>query len=298
MSQATVAEFTAHGVVESHQSGEPFTGRFRLDRSSLTVRLDESTIRVDLSSIFDVQLGDPPLAVNDVFTGLTATIAYTHGFGHEVLFVGGTDDTMERFGHLLFKVLLNKTEAMARHPVSVDGHRTGTTPERGSIRIGTGSVEVRDIEMPVEISLDGVIDFTKTQRTLMGEERDIIVIEHIQNQARIVTELSITSPRRLYLLGRYLRLEYSKVRRELAAIDLSESGVDLLERIVEQGGEAPVKSLLGPHSDRSLELLNRLVDLGILAEATGSVHLTAKGWVLTTQFDNRHRTTRRDRVAP
>lgn len=284
MSRSNVAEFTAHGICDSHEAGEPFKGRFSLDRSELTVTIDDAMIRIDLSDIFDVQLGPPPIAVNDAFTTPTVTIGFHQDFGHEVLFVCEDEDTIERFGYLLYQVLLDETEVVCRHPAAIRDQPIETTPESGTIRVDRQAVRLTGIEMPVTIDLGRVIDFSKYSRELRGEQRETMLIKHIHNSTPVVTEIAVLSQRTLYLLGRYLRLEYSKVRREIFSLDLSERAIRVLTRIYQLGGDTSVKSLLTDASDSTMEILHKLRRCGVIAGNKGSVELTAKGWILVSDM--------------
>lgn len=263
------------------------------------VHLNDDTIRfegrdvvmnVDFSDIFDIRLGHPPLAVAGEFHSTTVTIGVREDLGEETAaqdyyFVNTDQAGIETFGEALYRTVLNGTEVAVRHPTEIGGRRTNSSFTIGTLHIADRSVGVTDIDVPFKVDIESIIDFTTSERELLGENRDVIEVTYVKNGRSIVFEVAVSLDRKHNILGRYLRLEYSKRVRELGSVDISPAETKALAVLYSMNGEAKLQTLLSGRSESSLSVLKFLQKRDLVEASEGYVRLTPEGWiVISTQF--------------
>jgi len=264
----------------------------RLEDSALALEGDHFEATIPIEEIFDVRLGPPPMSVAGQFNSKTLTIAVdSEGDfgerGRDVYFLSGNDSGVEQFGQLLFKTVLNGTEVAVRHPAEIGGRRTQSAFTIGELHLGDRTVGFSAIDMPFKVDIDSIINFSTDERDLLGETREIIKVQYVREGRSIVFEVALNPDRKRYLLGRYLRLEYSKVQRELGKIDLSPAETKALATLYTMHGKANLQTLLSGRSESSIKVLKLLQKRDLIEGGEGYVELTPKGWIMiTTRFDD------------
>lgn len=263
----------------------------RLQESTLTLGGDAYEAEIETEEIFDIRIGPPPMSVAGEFNSKTLTIAVEteRDFGErsrDVYFLSGNDSGVDHFGQLLFRTVLNGTEVAVRHPAEIGGRRTNAAFTIGELALGERNVGFSAIDVPFKVDIDSIIDFSTDERELLGERREIINVQYVRDGRSIVFEAALSPDRKRYLLGRYLRLEYSKLQRELANIDLSAPETKALATLYTMHGRAKLQTLLSGRSESSIKVLKLLQKRGLVNGEEGYVELTPKGWIMiTTRFD-------------
>lgn len=282
---SVLADFTARFVAESDDVETPTPGRLVLRRDQLVLAASEDEqLTVPLSSVFDVRTGTVP-QVFDPLPGTPVTIAIDRAGETEVILVAGDEATIQKFTTILFKTLLNGTNATLEHPAKLGG-RVLDTPARDSILgVEQGGLTFETSDGPVQIALDSVIDFARERRTVDGHQRPAVVVDHVRNGDTLTTVASTDSTRTLSVLGRYLRREYDAQMESLRDISLSEAETALLTTLYSTGDHGvSLASVLDIAPKRVKQLLQTLQKKGLIESHDGSPVLTSKGQIVVTQY--------------
>lgn len=257
-----------------------------LEDDSLRLEGQDYMAKLDIQSIFDLKLGPPPMSVAGRFSGTTLTIAVESEqdfgeTGRDIYFLSGREEgSLEQFGQLLYRSVLNGTEVAVRHPSEIGGRRTNSAFTIGELHLRDRSVGFTGTDVPFKVDIDSIIDFSRVERELLGEEREIIQVEYVKQGRSIVFEAALNPDRKRYLLGRYLRLEYSKVQRELGKIDLSPAETKALATLYTMNGKSKLQTLLSGRSESSIKVLKLLQQRDLVEGREGYVQLTPKGWIM------------------
>ncbi len=264
-----------------------------LEDEDLRLEGQDYAAAIDIQTIFDLKLGQPPMSVAGTFDTKTLTIAVEaeKDFGErsrDIYFLTDTDEeSIEHFGQLLFKSVLNGTEVAVRHPAEIGGRRTNSSFTIGELHLGNRSVGFSKIDVPFKVDIESIIDFSRKQQDLLGETREIISVEYVRDGRTIVFEAALNPDRKRFLLGRYLRLEYTKVQRELGKMDLSPPETKALATLYTMNGKSKLQTLLSGRSESSIKVLQLLQKRGLLDATEGHVQLTPKGWIMIrTRFND------------
>lgn len=287
-------------TITSMQANLIYDGDTRLQVEDCQIRLEDESVRlsgsdletnIDVSTIFDLKLGPPPLSVAGSFSGTTLTLAVGQepersDADRDIYFLGGVaEESIDQFGQVLFKTILDGTEVAVRHPSRIGGRETDKPFTIGELTLLEKAVGFSNIDVPFKVDVESIIDFTRDTAELLGEERDIITVEYIRDGRSLVFDVALTPDRKRYLLGRYLRLRYSKLQRELQQLDLQPVEIKALTKIYTMDGKSNLQTLLSGPRESALKVLKLLRKRGLLDAAEGEVTLTPKGWILMrTQF--------------
>ena len=282
---SVLADFTARFVAESDDIETPTLGRLilRHDQFVLAASEDEQ-LTVPLSSVFDVRTDTVP-QVFDPLPGTPVTIAIDRAGRKEVILIATDESTIRKFTAILFKALLNGTNATLEHPAKLGGRVLDTTARDSILGVEAGGLTFETSDGPVQIALDSVIDFTRERRTVDGQQRPAVVVDHVQNGDTLTTITSTETTRTLSVLGRYLRREYDKQMQSVRQLSLSEAETALLTTLYSTGEHAvSLASVLGIEPKRVKQLLQALHEKGLIESHDGSPVLTSKGQIVVTQY--------------
>ncbi len=242
--------------------------------------------RIDLQTIFDVKLGQPPMSVAGQFHTKTLTIAVEseQDFGErgrDIYFLSNEDESsIDHFGEILYRSVLNGTEVAVRHPVQIGGRRTNSAFTIGELHLGDRKVGFTGIDVPFKVDIESIIDFSRDTRQLLGEQREVIEVEYVKEGRSILFEAALNPDRKRFILGRYLRLEYTKRQRELSKIDLSPAETKALATLYTMNGKSKLQTLISGRSESSIKVLKLLQKRGLVSGSEGYVQLTPKGWIM------------------
>jgi len=184
---------------------------------------DERKVTIPLSSIFDVAVGHVPQGLGEFFSA-TVTVACERSDSRIVAAVAAGDDKIEKFTTVLFKALLNGTDMTVR-PARVGGRVTG---------------------------------FERLAREVNGTEQSVLAVRHMPNGQAMTTLAATQSGRKMSILGRYLRLEYSDLMSDLEDVELAAEQVETLVAIYSTGPAVSLAAVLDMEASQVTMVLNDL----------------------------------------
>jgi len=233
--------------------------------------------------VVDVIVGNVPPDLRDLFDA-TITIGYrTDGGTVETLLIESGEETISKFRTVLFKCLLNGTKARIKHPARVGGRVTDEPVRNAKLSITPERVGFKTSGENFAIDITDVIGFERVDRGIGGGDGPTLLVRHAANGQATVSLVSPLSKRRLNLLGRFLRVEYGKLLKEVADIDLSEPEKQLLVAVYATGGDIDFASVLDGDAARATNVLNSLREKGLIEESPSGVSLTSQGQVVVNQ---------------
>lgn len=284
MSESVIADFVAKFNSESTPGAEPVTGRVLLSQKRLVLAANRGEkATVPLSSVLDVAVGQVPADMEEFFDA-TVTVAFKRDGNRYVAAIEADEEKIEKFSTVLFKALLNGTEMRIKHPARLGGRVTDREFTRAKLAVGSGTVTFKSDERTVGISLSTVTAFDRNEHELGGTTRPMLEVRHVENGQSMLTLAATESARKLSILGRYLRLEYSELMAELEEIDLSAEQKEILVALYSgAGGEGmSIASVVDAEPAQVTMLLNGLEEVGLVTTAGGETTLTPKGRVVVS----------------
>ncbi|WP_435174422.1 CheF family chemotaxis protein [Halorussus sp. AFM4] len=276
MSEKVIADFVARFSLDTFDSPEPAKGRIVLSQKRLVLATDGSKTTVPLSAIFDVNVGHVPAEMEAFFQD-TITIAYRDGDRRRTAVVEAGSEEVSRFKTVLFKAQLSGTAARVKHPARVGGRVTDAPFRPAKLKIRPGAVEFAGDD-PVTVELANVTYFQKEDR----DGGSVLVVRHADQGQSVTSEFALESDRKLNLLGRYLRLEYSALAKEVEDVTTSEDEMEALVAIYSGARSGDLAGTLGVDSSRVTMLLNDLREKGLVDEGQKGLSLTAQGQLLVS----------------
>jgi len=282
MSESAIADFVAKFNATSLVSTDPITGRILLSPKRLVLAADsENKLTIPLSAVYDVAVGQIPEDL-DGFFDATVAVRFERGDRRHAAVVEADDGTIGKFSTLLFKALLNGTDATLKHPARVGGRVTDREFLPAKLAVETGLLRVRHADGTVEIDLDSVIGFGQSTREIAGSGRSVLQVRHVQAGRPVLTMVAAGSNRTLSVLARYLRLEYTDLLADVQKIELSAVEKRLLVALYAgAGGERMALPELLDADEREIAgLIERFADEGLVVETDDETRLTRKGQVL------------------
>ncbi|WP_267163777.1 CheF family chemotaxis protein [Halovenus salina] len=286
MSESVIADFVATFDSNVLRTTEPVKGRILLSEKRLVLAVgDNDKLTVPLTSIFDVAVGQVPEEL-DGFFHATVTIAFQKNDKRFVAAIEDDDDKIEKFSNVLFKALLNGTDMTVKHPARVGGRVTDAEFEAAKLFLKPKQVEFSNEEKTVAIRLAAVTEFDQTKRRIGGTKRPVLDVKHMPRGDAMLTQATTDSARKMAILGRYLRLEYSDLMAELKDLTLSDDQKELLVAIYSGAGNEGMSlpQIIGKDPTEVTMILNDLEDDELVVDASDGTKLTPKGQVLV----NRH----------
>jgi helix-turn-helix protein len=243
-----------------------------------------------MEEIFDVRLGKPPQVAQNAFSGQVLIIGFERGGERVVLFVDDERTTLERLSGLLFRRLLNGTEVGVCHPVTIGGRVTDRQTNIGEIRLTPGRIGCTGIKNPLNIDLDTIVDVTHSEKELLGRQEASVELEYVKQGVVVGVELLLNPPRKLNLLGRYLRRNYKQLRQKANALNPPDKIIRVLIRLYAYNGCTDSRAILASESNKPKALLQTLLDNGLVELTDSNVQLKMLGWVLVAQEFSRSTT--------
>ena len=264
-------------------STDPSDAEVRFDETGVSVKGQALAEDAKLEEIFDVRLGQPPQVAGRAFSGTVLTIAFERGGQRAVLFVDGEEDSLERVSALLFRRLLDGTQVAMSHPATVGGRVTDRGFDIGQLRVAPGKIGCTGIRDPLNIDLDSIVGVTRAEKELLGRQEPAVGFEYVKRGVVVGVDLSLNPPRKLNLLGRYLRRQYSQTKRRLRDIDPPAPVIRVLTRLYAQRGHTDSRTVLAMESSDPETLLQTLLDNELVELRDGQITLTMLGWVLVAE---------------
>jgi helix-turn-helix protein len=285
MSESVIADFVAKFNSEVAGRSDPIKGRVVLSQKRLVLIANQNDkLTIPLSSIFDVAIGQVPDGLGDFFNS-TVTVAFEKGGRRLVAAVEADNEKIEKFGTVLFKVVVNGTETTVNRHARVGGRVTDESFVTASLFLTPNAVEFRRSDSTFSIQLGTVSNFDRTERDVAGTTRPVIEVRHMQDGQAVTTLAALPSPRKMSILGRYLRRTYSELMEELDDVDLTKDKKELLVALYSTGDMEgmPLASILGVDASQVSMLMQDLEADNLVQAAEDGPSLTPKGKIVASR---------------
>ena len=282
---SVLADFTARFNVEAPDIDGPTQGRIVLGKGQLALAAsDDQKVTIPLSSVVDITPRSVP-RVFDPLPGTPVTVAFKQEGTHEVALVAADDSTIEKFSTVLFKAILNGTRTSVKHPAKLGGRVLDTDYRGGILSAKSGAMRIETEAGPVVVSLDAVTDFSRGTHTVDGQDRSVLVVDHMQNGDALTTIVATESTRTLSILGRLLRREYEKHMSDLQDLSLSEAETEVLTTIYSTGDrDISLANVLGIDPEGVKRHLHALHQADLIESGDHGPVLTSKGQVVVNHY--------------
>lgn len=284
MSESVIADFVAKFDADTLNRPEPIKGRVLLSEKRLVLAANNSDkLTIPLSAIFDIAVGHIPQDLSGFFDS-TVTCAFERNGNRSVAVIEAEDDTIEKFSTVLFKAILNGTEMTLKHPARVGGRVTDQGFRPAKITLKPHLVRFNARGDSVDISLSTVTKFSRSTREIAGSNRPVLEVRHMPAGESMLTMAAADSARKMSILGRYLRLEYSDLIADLEDLDISTDEKEILVAIYSgAGGEGiSLPQIVDKDPSQVTMLLNRLEADELVVGSSDGTKLTPKGRVVVS----------------
>jgi len=273
MSESAIADFVSSFIPDTATHAEPVRGRVVMSKRRIVLATDSEKTTIPLGGVFDVQHETAPGDLARFFED-TVTIAYERGDQRHVAIIEGGGDTVDRFVTLVFKGLLHGTSVYVKHPARRGGRVTDQSFEGGNLALAPGELVVKGAGATVDLST--VSHFERVDRDVDDTSRQLLSVRHMGDTGPITTELVLDSGRKMNLLGRYIRLQYTHLKQELTDVSLTDEEVEALVAAYSSGPDASLAAVLGVDASRVTMLLNDLIEKDLVTDDDG-ITLTSLG---------------------
>lgn len=282
---SVLADFTGYFDVAAEGWDDPVEGRIVLGEDRLVLAAsDDERVTIPLTAVFDVATGNQA-AFADPMPGSPVTVAYERGTSRTTAVIAAGETTVGKFTVVLFKALLNGTPVTIKHPAKIGGRVLDTPFKGGLLTLESGGVVFDTDEGPVSVPLSSIVDFDRETRTVDGTDRPVLIVVHVDNGEALTTIAATDSPRKLSILGRYLRRTYDRVLESLQEITLSEPETETLTTLYSTGDmDISLTSVLGEKPRTVKRLLHALHQKGLIESGEHNPVLTAKGQIVVNQY--------------
>lgn len=275
MTDDVVADFTTDVIPDTGAYDEPVRGRVLMNREQVVIVTADDRHAFAIDAVFDLAYGSAPDGMRRFFE-TTVTIAYESSSQKRVALIEGADDVVERFMNLLFKGVLNGTGVTTKHPARIGGRITDESFRPAKLFVAPTEVRFKSDD-PFSITISTVSGFERIERDVGDETKTLLSVRHAPKGSIVTTEIALASDRKMNVLGRFLRTEYSQLKEELIDITLSEAEIEVLVGLYSGATEGNLAGMLGIDASRVTYLLDELVEKGLLEEVDGGMELTSIG---------------------
>jgi helix-turn-helix protein len=281
MSESVIADFVAKFNSEATVRSEPVKGRIVLSEKRLVLAADAGKVTIPLTSVIDIGVGQVPDDLGGFFSA-TVTVAFERGDRNMVAAIEAGDEKIDKFSTVLFKAVLNGTNMTVKHPAKVGGRVTGEEFTPAKLFLKPQTVEFRRQDNTVAVKLATVDGFDRLNREIAGQSRPVLAVKHMPRGKDLTTFAAADSARKMNILGRYLRLEYTDLRSEIDDIELSESEIRVLVTIYSSGSDVSLAKVLDMDGSQVTMLLNDLENEDLVVNSEEGTQLTPKGRIVVS----------------
>lgn len=285
MAESTIADFVAKFNSGLVTSPDPIKGRILLSTKRLVLALDdENKMTIPLPDVVDIAVGHVPENLGGFFES-TVTVAFERGDVRDVAVIEADDEKIERFSTLLFRAILNDTKTMIEHPARIGGRVLDTAFRPAKLSVSANDVEFLTESGSVDIDLSTVVECGRSSRVVGDRSRDVLQVQHVRDGRSRMTMAVTDSDRKMSILGRFLRLEYSDLVGELHEIDLSSDQKEILIALYSGADETgnSLSRIVGLSPSEVTTLCTRLEDHGLVVDTPDGLTLTPRARVLVNR---------------
>ena len=169
------------------------------------------------------------------------------------------------------------------HPAKRGGRITDASDRKMKLSLQRGQLDLKGKDETVTIDLGGVIDFGREQRDIGGKTRPTLSVDHSEAGTTLTTLITLPNSRKLNLLGRYVRLEYSEIMEDLEDIDVGEEEVETLVSLYSAGGSAELSMLVTGDINETRAIVDQLQEKELVDDDEDGLTLTPKGQVIVNE---------------
>jgi helix-turn-helix protein len=279
VNERVVADFVGEFYLSGMDRDDPVRGRIVMSPRRLVLAGESRRETIPTTSVFDIAVGQVPPEMRAFFSD-SVTVAYEVDDTRRLAIVEAGAETIEKFTDVLFKAQLNGREVTVEHPARRGGRVVDTPARPARLTVDDRRLGFGGPEVDFDVDLATVTSFERGTRTLDGRSRPALVVHHVPRTTALVSIVALPSGRAMNLLGRYLRLEYSDVREELADVTLSDEELQVLVGVYSTDGEAEPTDVITADASRTALVLDGLREKGLVVDGEGGIDLTPKGRIV------------------
>lgn len=219
----------------------------------------------------------------------TQAVARVSGYvsfhvGEDVLLVAA--ESHEEFERDVYRAFLDERVLLAKHPAVAGGVVQDTSWEKARFKVGEDGLDAAlESGSLVTFDLDDISGLRTAERTVEGEPRPVIEVEHTEGSTNVQTHIS-GSPHRCAFVESFLR---KGERRSAANVELSSADEEVLMALYSGVSPFEIPAFLDMGVDDVEERFERLVEVEILDEVRlrREVALTPRGRNVASEAMNR-----------
>ncbi|WP_336022116.1 CheF family chemotaxis protein [Halobellus salinisoli] len=291
--ESIVVDFVANFVAGGDATFDPVKGRVLMSGRRLVLATSKTKTTIPIASVFDIAVGQVPQEVEEFFD-YTVMVGYVEGKYRRTTVIGGDRETIEKFSLLLFRATLNGSTALVTHPAKVGGRVMDTEAQKTGLHLDYESVTFPDgdvdtgSEEPFSIDLASVIFFEVIERTDSdGDAKLVLSVQHVENGQTVTSEISMTSRRKMNILGRYLRLIYHWIKSDVRDVDVDESELEVLVGLYSTPEDIDLASLLDIGAGELEARLASLYEDDLITAEEPPIDLTPQGrFIVNDEFED------------
>jgi helix-turn-helix protein len=183
-------------------------------------------------------------------------------FDNNVVLIGTSID-IEAFETDVYGALLNQEMILTQHPAVEGGVVQDTDWEKARVKIDEGLVNVAIASGTfVAIELDDIGSVERATRTVEGEQRTVLEVEHTQGDTSVQTYISGETRRCALLESLFLKGE----RKNEGGVELDEVEKEVLMALYSGVSSFEIPDFLGMDVDEVEEIFERLIEVDVLEE--------------------------------
>lgn len=240
----------------------------------------DDRISIPLSSVFDVGKSNVPQELKD-YVKNAVSIAYEKDGSSYIVVLKADDYALDKFRYLVYKALLNGVSVEVRHPARVGGRVVGEAEwEKTKLKVGDHSLVLADV---VKVDVNSVYSVSVKGIEVRDSEVKVLSIDHATEKGVVTTQLNISDPRHLNIVGRYIRSEYRRISKDADSLDLSGEEKKIMVGVYSGVREEQLPGMLNMDVPEVNMLLNQLLEKGIIRQTDDGVQLTNKGKVVANR---------------
>ena len=205
-------------------------------------------------------------------------------FDNNVVLIG-TNVDIEEFETDVYGALLNQKMILTKHPAVEGGVVQDTDWEKARIKISEGMVNVAIASGTfVGVELDDIGSVERATRTVKGEQRTVLEVEHTQGDTSVQTYVSGKTRRCALLESLFLKGE----RKNEGGVELDEVEKEVLMALYSGVSSFEIPDFLGMDVDEVEEVFDRLIELEVVEEirVRREVALNARGRNIASEAMN------------
>ncbi|USZ68111.1 CheF family chemotaxis protein [Halorussus salilacus] len=180
---------------------------------------------------------------------------------------------IDEFETDIYGALLDQKMLLTKHPAVEGGVVQDTEWEKARVKIDEGQVNVAIASGTfVAIELDDIGSVERATRTVQGEQRTVLEVEHTQGDTSVETYIS-GKTRRCSLLESLLR---KGERKSKGGVELNEVEKEVLMALYSGVSSFEIPDFLGMDVDEVERIFERLIEVDVLEEVRKRREVTLK----------------------